>query len=366
MKKHICIMYICLFFVLFLLPTLIFGVFESKIDQENFEKRKMAQKPDLTIDTIEKFPKEYENYYNDNLPFRSQLIRANGLIDFKLFGQSPVDRVIVGKEGWLFYNPPIEDSQPIAQCTGLKMSEEDLKQTAENLLLARQILAEQNIKLVVLVAPNKESIYGQDYLPQSYNAKIESTMADQVVDYIKQNTDINIVYPKNEILNAIKQYPQYDFYYKLDTHWNSLGGYIGAKELLNALDIQSPSFNELNITSKQGGAGDLSDMTGLPDMFNYHVEYTVNNYSTNSVAFDNSHEKIDQYSTKNADPRSVLVVRDSFATALQPFLNTQFNNTNYVHITSYYPSVIEDCKPDVVVLQVVERYIDRLRTFKLK
>ena len=80
----------------------------------------------------------------------------------------------------------------------------------------------------------------------------------------------------------------------------------------------------------------------------------------------NKQQNIDKYLTQNADPRSVLVVRDSFATALQPFLNTQFNNTNYVHITSYYPSVIEECKPDVVVLQVVERYIDRLRTFKLK
>ena len=247
MKKYISILYICLFVLLLILPTVVFSVAGHKIDQENFENRNMAEKPKFLIENILEFPKEYENFYNDNLPFRSQLIRANALLNYNFFKQSPINKVIIGQDGWLFYNPPKEDSDPIGQCTGLRLSDAELKEIADNLLSIRESLEKENKEFIVLIAPNKESIYGEKYLPETYNAKISNTVADQVVEYLQKSTDLKIIYPKPNILNAIESYPQYDFYYKLDTHWNFLGGYLGAKDLLSCLNIVMPEFNQLDM-----------------------------------------------------------------------------------------------------------------------
>lgn len=365
MKNYISKLYIIFFAVFFILPTVLFSLINDS-DGENLENRNMAEKPAFTLGSIEAFPTEYENYYNDNLPFRSYLIKSNALLNLKVFKQSPEKKVIIGSDGWLFYNPPAEDSDPIGQCSGKSITKDKLIETAENLITIRDTLKAQDKDFVVMLCPNKESIYGEDYLPQYYNASIQNTMGDQLFEYLHNNTDLNVVYPKDEILNAINTYPKYDFYYKLDTHWNNLGGYIGASELLKAIDITLPDFKYLTVSSSEGRRGDLSDMTGLPDEFKGDISYSLNGYTQNEPVSNNLFEKIDTYTTSNADSRSVLVISDSFSEALYPYLNSQFSETNYIHITEFYPDSIAKTNPDVVILQVVERYLDRFRTFKIQ
>ena len=60
--------------------------------------------------------------------------------------------------------------------------------------------------------------------------------------YVKENSDINIIYPINE-LKAAKKYWQ--IYYKYDTHWNNMGAFVGVQSLYKALDI--PMTNPLNV-----------------------------------------------------------------------------------------------------------------------
>ncbi len=72
------------------------------IDSENYEKRDKGPRPVFTLQNYEAFPREWEAYYNDNIPFRNQLIRLNNSIDYYLFGQSSSGQVAIGKDGWLF------------------------------------------------------------------------------------------------------------------------------------------------------------------------------------------------------------------------------------------------------------------------
>lgn len=51
----------------------------------------------------------------------------------------------------------------------------------------------------------------------------------QIVDYLREKTDIPIIYPK-ERSNLLDS--GYELYYKTDSHWNQIGGYIGARSLL--------------------------------------------------------------------------------------------------------------------------------------
>ena len=59
----------------------------------------------------------------------------------------------------------------------------------------------------------------------------EKDNTDQIVEYLKTNTDIRVVYPYEELMRFKEKYPDEPLYYHLDTHWNELGAYIGAKAL---------------------------------------------------------------------------------------------------------------------------------------
>ena len=367
MKKNLSKLYIVVFLLLFFAPTILFALFGEYIDQTNYEQRTSAEKPVLSAGKIALFPKAYEEYYNDHLPFRTQMIEMNSLIDFKLFRQSSVQKVIIGNDGWLFYNPAGSDGDPIADYNGSNLfSDEQLAQMANNLLASRDALREQGKEFVVYIAPNKESIYGNDFLPSDYVCGNTYTRADQVVDYLLENTDLVVIYPKEELLSAIENYPEYTFYYKTDTHWNTLGGYIGASKLMNALDISLPDLQDLQIEVKNS-SGDLATMLGLSKHLQYDSTYFVSGYASGNeiqltypVPGDGNYEV---YTTSGADPRALFVIRDSFSTAMIPYLSSQFNDCFFVHRSLYTPELLNEYPADIVVVQVVERYVEFLLNF---
>ena len=364
MKKFVLKLYVLFFIIFFILPTILYGMANTSGD-ENLENRNMAEKPVFSIKNIQTFPGDYENYYNDNLPYRTDLIKANALLNLKFFKQSPENKVIIGKDGWLFYDPPIEDSDPIGQCTGDKLSNDSLEYIANNLTKIRDTLKSEEREFIPMLCPNKESIYGKYFLPSYYNFD-NYTMGDQLADYLQKNTDLNFVYTKKNIIDAINKYPNYDFYYKVDTHWNYLGGYIAAKDLLKSMDILIPEFSEISISSVPGRVGDLSNMTGIPEYFISDELYTVDGYIQELPSQNPDIASVITYKNAQGNGKSVLVVRDSFSEGLYPYLNSTFSEVNYIHMTEYYPSVIEACDPDIVIVEVVERYLLRFGSFSLR
>ena len=63
-----------------------------------------------------------------------------------------------------------------------------------------------------------------------------------------------------------------------------------------------------------------------------------------------------------SDPRlpKALIFRDSFSTALHPFLSEAFRDSAWVWDHRFLTELVERERPDVVILQVVERYIPAL------
>ena len=55
---------------------------------------------------------------------------------------------------------------------------------------------------------------------------------DQLIKYIRQDGETNIVDLRSVLLNASKTQ---DVYFKVDTHWNDLGAYYGYYEILGLL-----------------------------------------------------------------------------------------------------------------------------------
>ena len=114
-----------------------------------------------------------------------------------------------------------------------------------------------------MIAPNKETIYGEEHLP-SYYKKAEETRTDQLIAYLKKNTDIRIVYPKEEMLKYKKEY---SLYWHYDTHWNAAGGYIGAKALLKELGDELPEVEDITFTPDTFSGYDLARMMNLQSYY---------------------------------------------------------------------------------------------------
>lgn len=285
----------------------------------------------------------------------------NNSIDYYVFRQSSNKDVILGQDGWLFYQG---GENPLSQSLGQRQySQEELQIITDNLVNTERILANQGIEFVLFIAPNKESIY-MDKVPGYYERVSNYTCVDQLVDYVKANTDIRVVYPKEQILKARKEYDNLDLYYKVDTHWNSAGAYIGAVNLAKELGLKMPSLGEVSLEPIP------TDMHDLKNMLNVNIksddDFQINGIGINvteCIKRDLATEFI--YHTEEADKRKLFVMRDSYSDALAPLLATQFEDSIFVHYDDFSQKKIFNYGADVFVHELVERRADTLLDFRV-
>lgn len=364
MWKSKSLVWITMFLIVVVSPIFTFFLLEPYVDSENYENRNMESRPVLSLKNYRTFSEEYEAYYNDNIPFRNSLVRLESLIDFYVFRQSSNENVDIGKEGWLFYCNK-EDGNPVEQSLGYwKFTDEQLSLIAENLLTTKTFLDSQGIEFVLFIAPNKATIY-MDKLPDYYQIRDQYTSTDQLVDYLRANTDIRVVYPKESLLKMRNENSSIVLYHKLDTHWNFAGGYIGAWSLAKELGIEMPLLDQINLSQRLSSNGDLTNMLNI-SMSDGDIDYEISGISplnTESIKWDFLTEFI--YSTPGADQRRLFVCRDSYATAMAPSLATQFENSLWVHNSMFNQQQMIDYNPNIFVYETVERYENSLLNFKL-
>ncbi|MEY8428540.1 hypothetical protein AALA00_12655 [Lachnospiraceae bacterium 46-15] len=316
------------------------------------------------MENYETFPEAYEAYYNDNIPFRNQLIRFNNSIDYFLFSQSSNEDVVIGKDDWLFFCSSTEGN-PVEQSLGYwSFTEDELEKIADNLMDAKRVLESQGIEFVLFLAPNKETIY-RDKLPDYYKVQNEYTSTEQLVDYLKEKTDIRVIYPKQDLLDAREENPDITLYHKLDTHWNHAGAYVGARSLAKELEIEMPSFADIFLEPVVSSSGDLTNMLNIT-IKNGDIDYDISGINTLKTEKTESEEgAVFSYHTPGGDSRRVFVCRDSYAEALAPNLATQFKDSTWVHAKIFKPQQIFDYNTDIFILEAVERRERELESFRV-
>lgn len=365
MKKTVIVSWCLMFVLFFIAPQVVYGI-RYQGEDVNTENRVLAEMPELNLSTIEMFPSAFETYYNDTLPFRSRIISANSYMNYLVFKESAVPKVVVGENNWLFYNPNGIDGDVIGDLKGeTVLSDQELDAMVQNLMQVKQTIEAQGKEFVVCIVPNKESLYGNTYLPTFYRSDAEQTTADKVVEYLQQNSDLRVVYPKDELLAAMDEFPEYEFCYNTDTHWNYLGSYVGAKRLMQELGYDMPALSEENIKyeGKYSYGLDLANMMSMSSYIHeenaYYVDYVPKAQILTS-AKDFSTEF--RFTTDLEDGKKIFIVRDSFCTAMAEYIASNFTESVMIHESYYNPAMIEIENPDIVVFQCCERYIPRLST----
>ncbi|MCR4584392.1 MAG: hypothetical protein K5686_01585 [Lachnospiraceae bacterium] len=341
MKKTKQIIFILLFICGIALPVPLWAVVGPYFDKEGTENRTLAGRPEFSAENYGSFAKEYEAYFNDHLPFREELIGMEAMTDFLLY-KSSSDRVIAGKDGWLFYSAK-NDGDPLKNYTGDDLlSKSQLKSIAEKLGKVDEYMKSRGGRFILFIAPNKERVYSE-YMPEKYGAPAEQSAVTQLIAYLEKNTDVEVIYCLDELLEA-KEGCTDPLYYKTDTHWNQLGGYVGSRVLLQALDVELPKLGdgaEYRVSGQS--SGDLARYLHLEWMFGKaDNEYEVKGY-------ENVH-----------DNRKICLYVDSFYALMLEQVKSCFEDMKGIHFQNFKMKDMLEYDPDIFVYECVERYLPQL------
>ena len=258
-KKYVMLI---IFLVLTAGTWILWPVSKNHLDTENHENRALSEFPEVAGTSPRDFISGLQTYFNDRLPFKNQLVAMDSAIDYYGFHSSSSSKVIVGKNGWLFYND-LQDGNPIACYKGEdRLTDEQLANIAATLVTSRDNLLKEGIEFVIFIAPNKERIYQED-MPSYYGKPAEQYAALQIYQYLKEHTDLRIIYAEQLLRDAALRYGESDLlYHKTDTHWNALGAYIGMEPLFKELGIDMPSIDDsgMDIVESKDDPGDLANV----------------------------------------------------------------------------------------------------------
>ncbi len=332
------------------------------------ENRKAAAMPELRLrgKSLAAFPAQFEAYFNDHFGFRERLIHWLNFTKVVGLGVSPSPKVILGSNGWLFYG---DIELPYYRAL-VPLTFQELEQWRRLFETRRDWLAVRGIPYLVVIPPNKSTIY-PEHMPPSYNQVHARSRLDQLMDYLRVHTDLKVLDLRQPLL-AAKNTER--VYYRTDTHWNWHGGYVGYAAIVAALSEWFPQLQPVdrNVFRDQlyeEPGRDLSMMLGLR-------EYFADRYI--DIAAPKPREAIDVGQTKEESdlpgrqarrgedfayenrgkglPRAV-VFRDSFATWLIPLLADHFDRIVFSWQYSFDRILVEKEHPDVVVQEMVERIL---------
>lgn len=346
-------------------PMISYPFVKKYIDTENYENRELVEKPELAATTIKDYPALYEDYFNDHLPYKNQLQFINNMTDFFVFHDLNSDRVLLGKDEWLFYKAEgcLDDYRGIRA-----YSQTELEEMKNNLQIAQAWFADHNIQMIVNIVPNKHEVYSEK-LPDEIVEVNPVSMSEQAVSYIKNNSDMDIFYDLDKLKKAAENY---QVYYKYDTHWNYVGGYYGTISLMEVLgktmdvckqeDIV-PWNQDIFATAPQqsGKKYDLAMMIGMPNFLDADRDkkYMVNYKPQIQFTFETlaSYSDIDTmlYHSNAEDERNIMMVCDSFGNLNMPYIAKEFKNASCIHYNHYECGFMEKYQPDIVIFQFVER-----------
>ena len=210
---------------------------------------------------LPKFSSAFEPFFKDRFSFRLDLISTKNLLTLWLFGSSGNPQVVVGKDNWLFYK---SYGVTPAQLNLEPFGREELQLWAQNIIARRAYLKEHNIHFLLVLAPEKGSIY-PEMLPAGWRRHPGVTRLEQLQNYLKQNSDVDFVDAKN-ILNADKDAGR-KIYHSNDTHWNQRGAFLVSQAILEHLHKSFPSIAPVSQNKLLDGhdtfTGDLAKMLGL-------------------------------------------------------------------------------------------------------
>jgi hypothetical protein len=306
-----------------------------------------------------RFTAKFEAFFNDHLGFRAEVLQLYRAAKVQLLGRSPSPRLIVGRDGWLFWKP--ERDRPATP----------MKQWSQLLLQRQHELSERGILYLVAIAPDKQSIY-REMLPAESRNYGESVAMTELLNSARES-NLNLLDLRPKLREAAKSQ---SLYLKEDTHWHDEGAWIASEEIFAVIRQTCPTLEPLNrerfVRSELPAAGPWDLGRQLHPEASSNEPYLqlkrIHPKSSETRPLELSteaklllqHLKPPVVSTRlNSDstgPR-LLFLHDSFGSMCVPLWEESFREFTALPTYALPRETIQRLQPEVVVQLFVERML---------
>jgi alginate O-acetyltransferase complex protein AlgJ len=316
---------------------------------------------------------QVERWFDDRFGMRDALVYYGSRLQMARTGTPTNQEAVVGRDGWLFYDEHYTPGHPhFADMLGqAPLNEADLRTIAANLEQVRDRLQRCGTPFYLVLAPDKQTVYPEKLWVQAPPGTV--TSADQLMRYLTAaDPRLRIVDLRNPLRKAKAAQP-YELYKRTDTHWNTLGAFVGyqaitARLVQDRVIAASPrsGLDAYRLTREPFDGGDIAvNLLSLPGYFkDYIVRFdpvaprhaallTLPGWPAQGVDFE--------LTGNPAATGKLVLFRDSFSGELMPFFAEDFNRMFAVLSHRVDGDVIGRAQPDVVILELVERNLRLLR-----
>lgn len=327
------------------------------VEAEQIENRSPAPAPELQ-DGWEFFTR-LSTYLTDRLPLRKQAVAADAWIDINVFddaptfGQAASSEVVLGRAGWMYLADEMDRA-----CS----PPTDLAATKANVSRLAAAVTRSGRTFVFVVAPDKSTIV-PEYLPRTYPKSDCAPAGHDAVWTLLRDDPVSGFVDLRAPLEREQVARRSPIYLRTDTHWNSLGTAVMAREVVRRVDPRAWDGARVVEGPVSEYTGDLTHLAGLPSTDRMptfsvspagHVEV-----STEQVSNKRTHSRAVASATAPSPliGGRTLFLYDSFGRLAIPAFRQFFADLTTLRMfdlehAGFAKAVAE---ADTVVIEVVER-----------
>lgn len=310
------------------------------------ENRTLASKPDFTLNNVANgsYMTDYETYQSDQFVFRDLWMSLKTGLD-SLTGKNCSNGIYKGKDGYLIADATVPNEQYLQK----------------NIQAINTLADSGTATVYTMIVPNAVSIIS-DKLPA--NAPVHSQDGDLTTFRASLSANVHDIDVKASLL----AHNQEEIYYHTDHHWTTTGAYYGFLDLAQVLGIDTTTINyqTYKIASDFSGTmASTSGYSGKKDTIEVYVpkentpeyvlEYVEEQEKKASVYNTEMLETKDKYAvflggnspiirinTTAETERKIMIIKDSYANCLIPFLTPYFKEIVVVDPRYYYGNIYEE------------------------
>lgn len=368
--RQLLFLYIC---IVFMAVMCLVGVIKQDEEFSIKENRYLTSRPKFSASGMidGSYMKQFETYVNEQIPFRSQWILAKSLLQRVMLRQENND-IIAGKNGYLFEKK---------LSAGVQFN--------ENMGYIIDFVREYHNKaesITVAAAPNSYGVLAQ-YLPKGIpNVNQETTLNAFLGGDLYRNCFVL------DLQKTLSKHADEYIYYRTDHHWTTLGAYYAYTayceekgfepiEISNLLEKRIANFTGTYYAKADGFIRE-------PDTITYFEIPIDHMYLPNESKVDlydvSKASEFDKYATflygnygmvqidtadGEKDKESILIIKDSYANCLIPFLSYHYNTIYVVDLRYFAGSIgelIADKQPiDILTMNNFSNLTEDKHFYKL-
>lgn len=335
---------ITVIFILFIFGSAAAGLIMSDREFSDMENRNLAQSPKVSVDNILSgdFQSQLESYMSDQLPLRDRLYSMK--VDYeRMMLKSYQNGVYFADDGYLI------------------QEYKESPQALNNVRFINDFAQKVDVPITFMLVPTASSVLS-DKLPAGCLNDDQMETVSKVANTL--DPKIHLVCPYEQLKSADESGAQ--VFYRTDHHWNANGAVEGYSALMNAMGMPVNEYIDKydyaaisgdfygTLYSKAPSAFQTEDLFCAPKNGRgiYTVEFAKQseNPATLVGMYDLTKlETKDKYATlfggnyshftihsNAANDERILVIKDSYANAVLPYLADSFSTIDVIDMRYYH------------------------------